>query len=67
MIDTRRVPVYCRRSGKRRSSLGSIAIDQPWRQYAVDVRGHVVPGGHFLPEEAPDETYAALRAFFAEA
>jgi len=38
-----------------------------WRQYAVDVRGHVVPGGHFLPEEAPDETYAALRAFFAGA
>ena len=38
-----------------------------WRQYAVDVRGHAVPGGHFLPEEAPDETYAALRAFFAGA
>jgi haloacetate dehalogenase len=38
-----------------------------WRQYAVDVRGHVVPGGHFLPEEAPDETYTALRAFFAGA
>ncbi|MCS6840516.1 MAG: alpha/beta hydrolase [Roseiflexus sp.] len=38
-----------------------------WRQHAVDVRGHAIPGGHFLPEEAPEETYAALRAFFAEA
>lgn len=38
-----------------------------WRQHAVDVRGRAVPGGHYLPEEAPEETYAALQAFFAEA
>lgn len=35
-----------------------------WRDYAADVRGHAVPGGHFLPEEAPAETLAALLAFF---
>jgi haloacetate dehalogenase len=29
------------------------------------VRGQGLPCGHFLPEEAPDETYAALRSFFA--
>jgi haloacetate dehalogenase len=35
-----------------------------WREYASDVRGHAVPGGHFLPEEAPAETLAALQDFF---
>ena len=35
-----------------------------WREWADDVRGHGLPCGHFLPEEAPDETYAALRSFF---
>ena len=35
-----------------------------WRQVASDVSGHGVPGGHYLPEEAPDETLAALRNFF---
>ena len=34
-----------------------------WRPYAPDVRGRGVPGGHFLPEEAPEETLAALRDF----
>jgi Predicted hydrolases or acyltransferases (alpha/beta hydrolase superfamily) len=36
-----------------------------WRQYASDVQGHSVPGGHFLPEEAPAETLAALQAFLS--
>jgi haloacetate dehalogenase len=35
-----------------------------WREWANDVRGHGLPCGHFLPEEAPDATYAALREFF---
>lgn len=34
-----------------------------WREYALDVQGQSVPGGHFLPEEAPAETLAALLAF----
>jgi haloacetate dehalogenase len=34
-----------------------------WRQYAPDVRGHALPTGHFLPEEAPDLVSAALRDF----
>ena len=37
-----------------------------WRDYAVAaelVQGRAVPGAHFLPEEAPAETIAALRAF----
>jgi haloacetate dehalogenase len=35
-----------------------------WREYASDVRGHSVPNGHFLPEESPRETLAALLGFF---
>jgi haloacetate dehalogenase len=35
-----------------------------WRPWADDVRGHGVPAGHFLAEEAPAETLAALDAFF---
>ncbi len=38
-----------------------------WRERAADVRGHAVLGGHFLPEEAPEATYTALREFFMEA
>ena len=30
-----------------------------------DLRGHALECGHFLPKESPDETLAALRAFFA--
>ncbi len=34
-----------------------------WRARANDVRGHPVPSGHFLPEEAPEHTLAALQEF----
>jgi haloacetate dehalogenase len=36
-----------------------------WREKAVDVRGHALPCGHFIPEEAPDELLAGLRPFLA--
>ena len=35
-----------------------------WREHAEDVRGHSIKSGHFIPEEAPDDAYAALRDFF---
>lgn len=35
-----------------------------WRKRAADVRGRALPCGHFLAEEAPEETLAALLAFF---
>jgi haloacetate dehalogenase len=38
-----------------------------WRDFADDVDGHPVAGGHFFPEEHPDETAQALRQFFAAA
>lgn len=36
-----------------------------WREKAKDVRGQALPCGHFLPEEAPRETLAALTSFLA--
>ena len=35
-----------------------------WRQWAEDVRGGPVPCGHFLAEEAPEETARLLLAVF---
>lgn len=36
-----------------------------WTRWAEDVAAVRVPGGHFTPEEAPDELYAALVDFLA--
>ena len=37
-----------------------------WPLYAADIRGgKALPCGHYLSEEAPNETYEELRAFFA--
>jgi haloacetate dehalogenase len=38
-----------------------------WRDWATTVTGRAVAGGHFLPEEAPDETTAELLTFFRAA
>ena len=35
-----------------------------WREWAHDVQGHAIDSGHFIPEERPAETLAALRGFF---
>jgi haloacetate dehalogenase len=32
-------------------------------QCAAQVSGHVVPSGHFIPEELPELTIASLRDF----
>ncbi len=37
-----------------------------WQRYAADIRGaKALPCGHYLSEEAPEETYKELREFFA--
>jgi haloacetate dehalogenase len=51
----------------QRSSQGSgydmLAV---WREHAENVTGRAaIASGHFLPEEAPEDTYRALRGFFA--
>ncbi|MBE9067339.1 alpha/beta hydrolase [Leptolyngbya cf. ectocarpi LEGE 11479] len=35
-----------------------------WQRYATLVEGKALPCGHFLPEEAPEQTYHALMNFF---
>lgn len=35
-----------------------------WRGWADDVRGKALDCGHYLAEEAPEETHAEMRAFF---
>ncbi|WP_460675042.1 alpha/beta fold hydrolase [Larkinella ripae] len=41
---------------------GPLAI---WATWAGSVAGQPIPGGHFFPEESPQETAQALRHFFA--
>jgi haloacetate dehalogenase len=38
---------------------------EAWRERATDVRGKMLPCGHYPAEQSPDETYTALREFFA--
>ena len=35
-----------------------------WQEKCEDVSGKAIPGGHFLAEEAPQETYRALSEFY---
>ena len=37
-----------------------------WRRYADDVRGQGLDCGHFVPEEAPQQTIDALREFLVQ-
>jgi len=37
-----------------------------WREKATDVSGEAIECGHFLPEERPQETLAALLAFLTK-
>jgi haloacetate dehalogenase len=34
-----------------------------WRTHAVNITGKGLPAAHFIPEEVPDETLAALLPF----
>ena len=40
---------------------GPVAL---WRAWSDHVRGHALEGGHFFPEELPEETAEALARFF---
>jgi haloacetate dehalogenase len=35
-----------------------------WRAWADEVRGRALECDHYFAEEAPEETYSELRAFF---
>ncbi len=38
---------------------------EAWLERAIDVRGSMLPCGHYPAEQVPEETYSELRAFFA--
>ena len=50
--------------GQRSSQGSSYDVLAVWRDHAENVSGHAIASGHFLPEEAPEETYQALCGFF---
>jgi haloacetate dehalogenase len=37
-----------------------------WQNYANHVEGQAINSGHFLAEEAPDQTLTALTRFFTK-
>ena len=39
-------------------------VPEVWRAWADDVQGRGLDSGHYVPEEAPEETLSELRAFF---
>jgi haloacetate dehalogenase len=51
--------------GQRSAQGSGYDVLAVWREHAENVSGRAVNSGHFLPEEAPEETYRALREFFA--
>jgi haloacetate dehalogenase len=38
---------------------------EAWRERAIDVRGKMLPCGHYPAEQMPDETYLELRSFLS--
>ena len=53
--------------GERSSQGSGYDVLSVWRDHAEDVTGRAVNSGHFLPEEAPEDTYRSLRDFFTGA
>jgi haloacetate dehalogenase len=45
---------------------GHYDVMEVWRGWADDVRGKSIDCGHYVPEEAPEETYSELLAFLKE-
>jgi haloacetate dehalogenase len=51
--------------GEKAPMHGLYDVLETWRERASDVRGRPLPCGHYLPEEAPDETADELLQFFS--
>jgi haloacetate dehalogenase len=52
--------------GSRGFLEGHYDVLEVWRGWADDVRGRAIDSGHYIPEEAPEETLAEVRAFVGE-
>ena len=59
-----RCPLLVLWGGRGEKSERRIDYLEVWRRRALDVQGRAIACGHFLAEEAPEETYQALRGFF---
>jgi haloacetate dehalogenase len=59
------VPLLALWGGAGIASAASTPIET-WRKWATDVSGEPIDSGHFLCEENPDKTAAALSKFFSE-
>jgi haloacetate dehalogenase len=51
--------------GERSSQGSGYDVLGVWRAHAENVSGRGIASSHFLPEEAPEETYGALHGFFS--
>jgi haloacetate dehalogenase len=52
--------------GRRGFLEGHYDTLEVWRAWADDVRGRALDSGHYIPEEAPEETLSEIREFFRE-
>jgi len=52
--------------GRKGFLKGHYNVLKVWRGWAEEVRGRALDCGHYIPEEAAEETYAELRAFIGE-
>ena len=52
--------------GSRGFLEGHYDVLEVWRGWADDVDGRAIDSGHYIPEEAPEETLAEMRSFFGE-
>ncbi|SDI46104.1 haloacetate dehalogenase [Paraburkholderia steynii] len=59
-------PVLVLWSEREQRARKTLPIDV-WSKWASRVTGRALPGGHLLPEDAPDEVLSALVPFLAEA
>jgi haloacetate dehalogenase len=59
------VPMLALWGGAGIAASGATPLDT-WRNWATDVRGAPIDAGHFLAEENPQATAAALLQFFSE-
>ncbi|MGC2202723.1 MAG: alpha/beta hydrolase [Stellaceae bacterium] len=51
--------------GQRSSQGSGYDVLAVWRDHAENVTGRAIGSAHFIPEEAPEESYRALRDFLA--
>jgi haloacetate dehalogenase len=49
--------------GQRSSQGSGYDVLAVWRDHAENITGRAIDSGHFIPEEAPEESYRALRDF----